>query len=285
MKKSGSKDTSQRAGARGRSGTQKPGAGRQAPAPRARGARPHPTAHTPIPPRSRSTAAARATSRPIPQARPPSPPACVRLACAACIRGAACAAARRAASACCARACLCRFSCAQARGRRTRRRDLPPTSPQTPPRVRTHVHEGGRFERPSSPPRSRPVLPEQIRRTSLAASHQEGGRGGGAPSTATATTTTTRERSRRKFKARTIIYETRNYKRRTDRRMQSWLTHTKLHIRTFNDINFSTNRIKECFGSYKTRSSPVLWWIGFCERGALAAAAQARGHICPKDGP
>jgi hypothetical protein len=41
--------------------------------------------------------------------------ACVRLVCAACLRGAACAAARRAASAC-ARACLCRFACAQARG-------------------------------------------------------------------------------------------------------------------------------------------------------------------------
>ena len=52
----------------------------------------------------------------------------VRLACAACMRGAACAAARRAASACCARACLCRSACAQARGRRTRHRDLPPTS-------------------------------------------------------------------------------------------------------------------------------------------------------------
>ena len=38
--------------------------------------------------------------------------ACVRLVCAACMRGAACAAARRAASACCARACLCRFACA-----------------------------------------------------------------------------------------------------------------------------------------------------------------------------
>jgi hypothetical protein len=52
--------------------------------------------------------------------------ACVRLVCAACMRGAACAAARRAASACCARACLCRFACAQARGGRTRHRDLPP---------------------------------------------------------------------------------------------------------------------------------------------------------------
>ena len=52
-----------------------------------------------------------------------------RLACAACMRGAACAAARRAASACCARARLCRSTCAQERGRRTRHRDPPPTSP------------------------------------------------------------------------------------------------------------------------------------------------------------
>ena len=51
--------------------------------PRARGPRPHPTADAPMPPRSRSIAAARATSRPIPKTTPPSPPACcVRLACA-----------------------------------------------------------------------------------------------------------------------------------------------------------------------------------------------------------
>ena len=149
------------------------------PPPRARGAQSHPTADAPMPPRSRSTAAARTTSRPTPQATPPSPPAAyVRLACAACMRSAACAAARRAASACCARACLCRFACAQARGRRTRHRDLPPTLPRTPPRVRTHVHEEACFERPSSPPRSRRASPEQARRTSPAASHLEGGRDG-----------------------------------------------------------------------------------------------------------
>ena len=61
-------------------------------------------------------------------------------------------------------------------------------------------------------------------------------------------------------------------------------SHKKIHIRTFNAINFSTNRIKECFESSTLRSSPVLRWIGFCERGALAAAAQARSHICPKGG-
>jgi hypothetical protein len=54
-------------GWRGRSGAQKPGADRQAPS-RVRGARPHPTGGASMPPRSRSTAAVHATSRPIPQA-------------------------------------------------------------------------------------------------------------------------------------------------------------------------------------------------------------------------
>ena len=107
------------------------------------------------------------------------------------------------------------------------------------------------------------------------------------------------ERIWRDVSPRQLRIETRNYRRRTDRRMQKWMTHTKLHIRIFNDINFSTNRIKECFGSSKTRSSPVLRWIEVLKRvrhqscGGLgsvnaalaAAAAQARGHICPKGGP
>ena len=93
------------------------------------------------------------------------------------------------------------------------------------------------------------------------------------------------ERIRREVSPRQLRIETRNYRRRTDRRMQKWMTHTKLHIIIFNDINFSTNRIKECFGSSKTRSSPVMRWLGFCKSGALAATAQARGHICPKGGP
>ena len=115
---------------------------------------------------------------------------------------------------------------------------------------------------------------------------QAGGGGGG------------QERIRREVSPRQLRIETRNYRRRTDRRMQKWMTHTKLHIRIFNDINFSTNRIKECFGSSKTRSSPVLRWIEVLKRvrhqscGGLgsvnaalaAAAAQARGHICPKGG-
>ena len=106
------------------------------------------------------------------------------------------------------------------------------------------------------------------------------------------------EADARKVGVSQTIIETRNYRRRTDRRMQKWMTHTKLHIRIFNDINFSTNRIKECFGSSKTRSSPVLRWIEVLKRvrhqscGGLgsvnaalaAAAAQARGHICPKGG-
>ena len=54
---------------------------------------------------------------------------CLCVAAACIMRGAACAAARRAASVCCARAYLCRAACAHTRGRRTRHRDLPPTSP------------------------------------------------------------------------------------------------------------------------------------------------------------
>ena len=119
----------------------------------------------------------------------PLPRACVRLACAACMRGAARAAARRAASARCTRACLCRFACAQERGRRTRHRDLPPTSPQTPPHVHTHVHEEARFERPSSPPGAGPSHEPR----GIAAPGGREGRGGGAPSTAT--TTTSREQA------------------------------------------------------------------------------------------
>ena len=180
-----SKDTSQ--GGRARQ-ERNPGADRlAAPAPRARRA-PCPTAHTPMPPRLRSTAAARATSRPAPQAAPPRPSAHVRPACAACMRGAACTAARRIASACCACACLCRFACSRrGEGERGAGTYHPHHHGHHPVCARTcRRPQETRLERPSSPPWSRPASPEQARRASPAVLHLEGGRGG-APSTATAT--------------------------------------------------------------------------------------------------
>ena len=44
------------------------------------------------------------------------------------------------------------------------------------------------------------------------------------------------ERIRREVSPRQLRIETRNYRRRTDRRMQKWMTHNIIHKRTFQNI-------------------------------------------------
>ena len=89
------------------------------------------------------------------------------------------------------------------------------------------------------------------------------------------------ERDHWKIKAKTIIYETRNYRRRTDRRMQKWMTHNIIHKRTFQNI-YNSKRMAR-----KRVPASVIRYRGLASENAAlaAAAAQARGHICPKGGP
>ena len=90
-----------------------------------------------------------------------------------------------------------------------------------------------------------------------------------------------KERDHWKVKARAIIYETRNYRRRTDRRMQKWMTHNIIHKRTFQNIYNSKRMARK-----RVRASVIRYRGLASENAALAAAAaQARGHICPKGGP
>ena len=170
-------------GWRGRSGAQRPGADRQAPS-LVRGARPHPTGGASMPPRSRSTAAVHATSRPIPQAthhRTTHVRACLRT----CVRRcAARSSRRRPASSDRVRhqARLVRAGPSRDPARRARRKGGEEHQHHHTTRVRTCVRitqpQEARLERPSSPSRNRPASSEQAHRASSVGSHLEGRREG-----------------------------------------------------------------------------------------------------------
>ena len=146
-----------------------------------RGARPHPTGGASMPPRSRSTAAVRATSRPISQATHHNTTrvrACLRT----CVRRYAAAGGppRATELATSEQVRLARAGPSRELARRAQREGGEEHQHHHTTRVRTCVRstqpQEARLERPSSPSRSRPASSEQAHRASSVGSHLEGRR-------------------------------------------------------------------------------------------------------------